>query len=382
MDNKKTTEELKELRRVLHRYPEKSGMEYKTAARIGTFLRSFGPDRIVENIGGCGLIAEFRGGAEGPTVLFRCELDALPIEEKNPIPYRSVNSGQGHLCGHDGHMTMVAGLAYALREKRPDKGRVLLLFQPSEENGRGAQLVIDDPAFDTFTPDYVFAIHNLPGYPLHGVVLSNGLFAAASRGMIIRLTGKTSHAAEPEQGVNPGYGMARMILRVPEILKQKKLFRDFFLATPIHARLGSLAYGTSPGEAVLNLTLRSYLDEDMDSLTAMLEKETKGIAADERLQHEIGYEEVFPATVNDAGCTGLVSKACRMAGFDAEYLGQPFRWSEDFGYFTARFPGALFGLGAGTELPALHNPDYDFPDALIPSGINLYKNIYHQLLDF
>jgi amidohydrolase len=380
MDENGILTELMEFRRELHRFPEVSGEEALTARRVKAFLEPLKPDRIVSNIGGHGMIAEYKGKDPGPSVMFRCELDALPISEKNDIPYASSNEGKGHLCGHDGHMAMVSGLAYHLNKKRPAKGRVLLLFQPSEETGKGADRMLKDPSFNEFKPDYIFAIHNLPGYPLNKVVLANSHFAAASRGMFIKLTGKSSHAAEPEKGINPGYGMARMISSFYDLLKIREHFRDFILITPVHARLGNLAYGTSPGEGVIHLTLRSYMNEDMESMTGMLESIIDEIAAEEGLKTEITYEEDFPATVNDKRCTRFIASGVKESGYELEYLDKPFKWSEDFGHFTARFPGALFGLGSGISQPALHNPDYDFPDALIPVGMNLYKNIYQEIL--
>ena len=239
MQENELIEGLEKLRHDLHKNPEISGEESGTAEKIIDFLKQFEPDKIVSGIGGNGIIAEFKGEKSGPTVAFRCELDALPISEKNDLKYKSVNSGKGHLCGHDGHMTMIAGLGFSLQKKRPTKGRVLLLFQPAEEDGSGAERMLKDDTFKKFEPDYIFALHNLPGVPLHKVILSKDMFASASRGMVIRLTGKSSHAAEPENGINPATGMAKILLMVQDILKEKKLFKDFVLITPIHAKLGN-----------------------------------------------------------------------------------------------------------------------------------------------
>jgi len=263
MDDTNLLDQLTTFRRELHKYPDVSGDEEKKKKKIKGFLSFYNPDRIVDTIGGNGLIAEFKGAAEGPSVMFRCELDGLPIEEKNEINYQSVVAGKGHLCGHDGHMTMVAGLAHHLSKNRPKKGKVLLLFQPAEETGQGANEMINDERFNEFQPDFVFAIHNLPGVPLHTVVLSNNNFAAASSGMKITLSGKSSHAAEPELGISPGIAMAQIILFSKELSNKKNTFNDFVLITPIHAKLGNLAYGTSPGDGVIHFTLRSYRNDDM-----------------------------------------------------------------------------------------------------------------------
>jgi len=381
MDEMIIQQKLVALRQQLHQHPEISGEEVNTATRIKTFINTFNPDRIVDNVGGYGLLVEFNGIEKGPTVMFRCELDALPIKEKNTLSYHSKNQGKGHLCGHDGHMAMVAGLSSYLKAKRPKKGRVVLLFQPSEEDGQGADRIIHDQKFKKFEPDYIFAIHNLPGYPMHKVILSDQNFASASRGMAITLTGKSSHAAEPEKGINPGMGMSKIVMQIEELLKNKSLFKDFILITPIHARLGNIAYGTSPGDAEVHFTLRSYLNSDMDILIKKAEEIVEEIARQEKLKTKISYEEIFPATKNNPECTQIVAQACAKSGLNSGALEEPFRWSEDFGHFTSKFPGALFGLGSGTDQPALHNPDFDFPDELIPTGMSLYKAIYEYILN-
>lgn len=381
MDKSDIEDQLKTFRHHLHQHPEISGEEAKTAEYVQSFLKSFNPDRIVSKVGGHGLLAEFRGKEEGPAVMFRCELDALPIEEKNGLPYRSVSKGKAHLCGHDGHMAMVAGLAHYLAEKRPGHGRVILLFQPSEETGKGAERVINDPAFKEFEPDYIFAIHNLPAYPLHEVILSGGHFAAASSGMLIKLTGKSSHAAEPEKGLNPGFAMAQVIQGINDMMKASMNFKDFFLVTPIHMRLGSLAYGTSPGEGVINLTLRSYLNDDMEKLKSELSWLLNSIANREKLEITYDYEEAFPATINDTEYAAIIKNIAQKEGFDTNILSKPFKWSEDFGHFLLKYRGALIGLGSGKKQAALHNPDFDFPDPLIPTGISVFKGIYEHILN-
>ena len=160
------TPELVMLRRELHQAPEVSGEEALTAARIMEFVERLNPDRLVSGLGGHGVAAVFDSGQPGPSVLFRCELDGLPIKEISAVDWRSRTDGKGHLCGHDGHMAIVCGLGMALAARRPARGRVIVLFQPAEETGAGAAAVIADPDFSSLRPDFAFALHNLPGLPL------------------------------------------------------------------------------------------------------------------------------------------------------------------------------------------------------------------------
>lgn len=374
-------EHLKKLRRELHREPELSNNEKHTAFKIITFLRKFQPDVLITEIGGNGVCAGFKGRLPGPSVMFRCELDALPIKENNIIQYRSIYNGVSHVCGHDGHMAMVSGLAYNLSKRRPDSGNVYLLFQPAEETGEGAERVVKEPKFKEIKPDFVFAYHNLPGFETNKVLLASDEFASASVGMEIRLTGKSSHAAEPEKGKNPSEAVSRIISEFNALNSQDTFFNSFKLITIIHAKIGEIAYGTSPGEAMVNATLRAYQQNDMDKLTELAEAIVMKIGKEENLGIEIRYIEPFPVTKNDAEQVKMIDELCEEIGISKEYLKKPFRWSEDFGHFTRVASGAMIGIGSGKEQPALHNPDFDFPDQLIPEGIKLLEAIYHKILN-
>ncbi len=369
-----------QLRKSLHRYPELSGQEKQTATRIIKFLSGQQPDKIIENIGGHGLAAVYDSGNEGPALLFRADLDALPIEEVNDFTHRSQHHGVSHKCGHDGHMAVLGGLASVLREQRPKKGRVILLFQPEEENGQGASKVIQDKKFAAIKPDYVFAFHNLPGFKKKQVVLREGPFASASKGMVIQMEGKSSHAAHPEEGNSPVRMLTSLIDDLTEISANKKAFDDFTLLTIIHAKLGEVAFGTNPGKALLMATLRTYLDKDMDQLTEKAEKCVKDLSNKYDISYRISYTEVFPATVNHSEVSEILSEAVRESGANAITVPEPFRWSEDFGHFTGTYKGALFGIGSGKDHPNLHNHDYDFPDDIIATGIGMFYHIADQIV--
>jgi len=363
------------LRRKLHQYPELSGNEYQTARIIREALEEAAPDRIVEHLGGAGLAAVYEGSKPGPTLLFRCDLDALPIDEVNTFEYKSEYPGVAHKCGHDGHMTIITGLAMAISANRPEEGRVVLLYQPSEENGQGAARVLEDNKFDALRPDYVFALHNLPGFPTGAVVLRKGTFAAASKGMINRLYGKTAHAGEPENGLTPAPAMAGIIQQLTA-LADDDAFEDFTLTTIIHARLGEIAFGTTPGYAEVMATLRTYSNADMDKLTRQSMDVVERMAHSYGLKSEISWTEEFPATVNNSQVVDLIEQVARENQQQVIHIEEPLRWSEDFSNFTLKYPGALFGLGSGEKTPQLHNPDYDFPEEIIDRGIEIFYGIY------
>jgi len=365
----------------MHAEPELAGSEKATALKIVNFISRYTPDEIIKNIGGEGIAFIFRGREHGPTILFRCELDALPIQEINDFEYKSKFENRGHKCGHDGHMAVLAGLAQKISENGAIKGKIILLFQPAEETGEGAVRVLNDSEFTAIKPDYVFAFHNLPGYPLNSIIVRKGGFASASEGMIIKLTGKTSHAAEPENGINPSLAVAEIIKEFSNLPAKLEHAKEFTLVTIIHTRIGEKAFGTSPGYAEIMATLRAYRNDDMELLIENAEKIAQSVASDHRLKIEISYTDVFPATVNDDKCVELIESSATKNNYTITELSEQFRWSEDFGHFTARYEGAMFGIGSGEDHPQLHNPDYDFPDEIIPTGINMFYTIINEILN-
>ena len=363
------------LRRELHKYPEVSNGEYQTTDRIVNFINEYKPDEVIR-LGDKGVLFVFQGAEQGKTVMFRCELDALPIQEISELEYASVNKGISHVCGHDGHMAIVAGLAQKISNDRPVKGKIILLFQPAEEVEQGACDVLENVNFKNNEPDYLFALHNIPGIKKHKIVLKKGSFASGSKGMIVKLTGKTSHAAEPQDGVSPAGAISQIISKLHRLRADKSLFSDFILLTIIHIQLGEISFGTSPGYAEMRITLRAFENEDLRLLTSLCEKIVKEIAELEGLACEINYTEVFPATMNSNVCVGIVEQAAKQNGLDVEHIKTPYKWSEDFGYYTEKFNACYFGLGSGNEQPQLHNPDFDFPDDIMETGINLFYTIY------
>ncbi|WP_136658876.1 amidohydrolase [Nitratireductor sp. XY-223] len=360
-------ETLVAIRRDLHRQPELSGEETRTAETIAAHLAALEPDRIVRGLGGAGVAAVFDSKRPGPSVMVRCELDGLPIRETGTAAYISAIDGKGHQCGHDGHMAILLGVAALLR-KRPARGRAVLLFQPAEETGQGARAVVADPRFGDVRCDYAIALHNLPGHPTGLVILKEGHVNCASRGMRIRLTGKTAHAAQPETGVSPAQGLANIIRDLDALTRVGGADADFSLVTIVHASLGEKAFGVSPAQAEIWATLRTVTDRKMQDLVVAAEAIARREADRCGVAVEIAYDDIFDACENDAAVVAHMRDSARGLGLAVEELLAPLRFSEDFGTFGQTGASAMFFLGAGTDTPALHNPDYDFPDALIPTG--------------
>jgi amidohydrolase len=367
-----------DLRHQLHQHPEISNHEAGTSERIVRFMSPLHPDAAI-SLASHGKAFIFDSQKPGPTVLFRAELDALPIEETTKAAYASRNKGTAHSCGHDGHMAILAGLALQVAETRPRKGKTVLLFQPAEEVEQGARDVVEDPGFKKINPDYVFGLHNIPGTEKNKILLRHGTFSAASKGMTVTLTGKTAHAAEPENGRSPATAIARIIEALDELIHNQTLFKSLTLLTIIHIRMGEVSFGTTPGYAEMMITLRAFANEDMKVLTQEAEAIIRMIAREEKLGCTVDYSEVFPALVNCPESVRMLEDAARKNALTFEYMKKPFRWSEDFAYYTEQYQGAFFGLGAGVRHPSLHNPDYDFPDSILKAGIDMFYTIYQKL---
>lgn len=366
-------------RKELHAHPELSHKEENTAVRIMSHLQKYKPDSVHEHIGGKSLAFVFDSNKPGPCILFRAELDALPIEEINTFGHVSQNPGVGHLCGHDGHIAILLGLAEKFSENRPASGKIILFFQSAEETGEGAKLAIEDPFFEALKIDYAFALHNLPGFHAGQIIVRDGAFSSASVGITIKLSGKTSHAAYPENGINPGMGTAEIVRSFKALSNAPDFADEGTFITLVQVTLGEHAFGTSAGNAIIRATLRSSDNALFKKLINNAKEEVYKYAEQEGLKAEISFHEEFLATKNDTVCNEIVRKVSVRLGFEVFEPQSAFRWSEDFSWFTQKFRGCLFGVGAGIGHPQLHNPDYDFPDEIIAPAVDLFYGISKEV---
>lgn len=361
---------------------EVSGQEHKTAARIVQELKRFAPDKILKYVGGQGVVALFHGAQTGPAIGFRAELDALPIYELSDISYRSENDGVAHLCGHDGHMCMVLALAEELSKQRPKSGTVALIFQPAEETGQGAKALVQDPKFASLKLDYLFSLHNMPGLAVGKIQVPATAANCASRGLKIMLTGKTSHAATPQDGLSPMQTVARLMPALAGISDPSGGVQssDFSLVTLTHATLGKPTFGIAPGYAEIWATLRSRSDSTMKTLCKQAETLATQAATEVGLELEFSYHDVFDACENQPEAVNLLEKSLRKAQIPFEFTQHPQLWSEDFGQFAQSTRTAMFWLGAGAYQPPLHTPTYDFPDEILPHGTSAFLAVIREYL--
>ncbi|MEX2483278.1 MAG: amidohydrolase [Brumimicrobium sp.] len=372
-------DDLVKIRKYLHQHPEISGKESRTAEFIVEELKKIGVQTIHQGFSQHSVIAAIGDDSAGKTILFRCELDALPIQEANNFKHSSKIEGVAHKCGHDGHMAIMLGLAKALIKNKPKQGKFILLFQSAEETGQGAKAVLESGFLNQFNIDYAVSLHNVPGYPLNSIICKEGVFTPSVESINIELIGRTSHAGEPDKGINPSIAISKIIdyfnsLHQPDMDKS-----NYFVVAPIHIRMGEEAYGTSAGNANIGYTIRSTEFEFFKTQKGKIEKEIDQIASKHSLEYKINWLESFTANMNNEEVVETIKNSCQT--LDLNYINRstPFDWGEDFGLFTQHFKGAMFGLGSSENAFSLHDDRYDFPDATIPTAVQLFAELAKQL---
>ena len=370
-----------ELRHILHAHPELSGQEELTNKILNEWVKQTHPDQLIEKIGGYGLATIYIGAKPGKRILIRGDIDALHIPEPSNLPYRSQNQGVSHKCGHDGHATILCGLAQWLGEQRPDQGEVVLLFQPAEETGQGAQAIIDDPLFVQIKPDVAYGLHNLPGFEKGQIMVRDGCFAAASFGLKLVFDGRTAHASQPETGHSPSELLAVLIHALEKRREQLKEVTPLTTFVITHAILGEETFGVAPGHAEIWLTLRSFYDKYLELMASQIIEMSQSMAKDRLFDFSFTEHEAFAATNSDSNCVKIIEQAAKNLELKLGLLAEPFRWSEDFGRFGSVCPIGFFGLGSGMEQPALHDPMFDFPDDILEVGMTMFWEIIRQELE-
>lgn len=350
------------LRKKLHNTPEISMKEKKTKQMLMDFLSMNTTLEIVDM--DSWFYAYCKGTNSERAIAFRADYDAVDCG----------NGKARHLCGHDGHSAILAGFALELEELKPACD-VYLIFQPGEETGEGGKLC--SQLIDEKNISEIYGLHNIPGVDENTVVLLRDTFACASTGMEIIVSGVASHAAYPEQGKNPAEMIARIVLYLKEYLAESH--KGIVLGTVIGIDVGSEAYGVSAGNGVLRLTFRAEHQEEYDMLIDSISDYVYKLSAENKMECNIRLIEEFPATVNTPDVVNKLKNICESIGISTVYAKEPFRWSEDFGYYLKKTKGAYFGIGCGAKHPGLHTDGYEFNDDIIETAIKIYKEIAKAL---
>lgn len=355
---KELSDMIHSLRKKLHENPEPSMQEEKTQHILQEFIKRHTTFEVVDKGVWFYAVKKAEKKSGKAPIAFRADMDAVCGKDGKP----------GHYCGHDGHSSILCGVALYLskREELPDRD-VYLIFQPGEEIGAGAKICKELLAEKQIGE--IYGLHNIPGYPKNQVLLRKGTFACASTGLSIRMTGTPSHAAYPEAGRNPAIPMAKLLLEIERITKEMQVRENFVRMTVIGADVGSANYGVSAFEGTLRLTVRAEKEDAFDTYVNEIKALAATLAEENQLTIAIEEIERFPATENHDANVDKLRACAEKLQFPVTELAQPMRWSEDFGYYLQEVPGAFFGVGDGEDHAQLHTAEYEFPDEIMKTAV-------------
>jgi len=373
-----------EWRRHLHRHPECGFEVDQTSDFIARQLESFGIE-VVRHVGQTGLVGILRCGDGEEAIGLRADMDALFIHEENSFEHRSCHDGKMHACGHDGHSSMLLGAASHLAQHRDFNGTVYFIFQPDEERGKGAQAMIDDGLFERFPMKAVYGLHNLPGLPEGTFTVRPGSLMASESSFEIVIKGIGGHAAMPHTGVDPIVVGSQVVLGLQTIVSRNL---SAIHETAVVSATEFVTNGTVnviPSEVTIKGDCRCFTEDTLARIEQSMERIVAGICQAAGAQYEFTFINTFYPTVNSAPETAHAIRAAE-AVLGAENVNpacDPFTISEDFSSMLRVKPGCYALLGNGTESVggcALHNPNYDFNDAILEKGAAYWSQLVRDQL--
>lgn len=377
---------LVDLRRWFHRFPEPAYKEKKTAAKICEVLENFNVP-FQSGVAGTGIVAKLSAKQKGYTIAYRTDMDALPLEECNDVPYKSENKGFMHACGHDGHMTITLGIIRQLVEngwQQNGSGEIIFIFQPAEEGGAGAKAMLQTGIFDSEPITAAFAAHMHPELPVGHIGMAPDISNAAADNLIIRLKGKGGHGGHPHHCKDPIVAGAYLITQLQSLIS-----RELSALESAVVSIGRFHAGTAsniiPEEAILEGTLRTLKPNIRQQIIKRLEEMVYGVSQSFGIQGTFEVIKGYPVLENDpdlvkhtAVCAGEV------LGTDHVHTGLPRMGAEDFAYFCRKWGGVLVGLGCfdpGKGLSyGLHSPHFDFDEQVLEIGTRLFGHVMMQYL--
>ena len=368
-------DEMQAWRRDIHKHPELGFCEKRTAAKVADLLESFGLE-VHCGIGTTGVVGVLSRGHSDRAIGLRADMDALPIQEANDFPHRSVNDNIFHGCGHDGHTTMLLGAAKRLAAEANLNATVYFIFQPSEEDGRGALSMIDDGLFARFPMEAVYGMHNMPGIPAGHFAVRKGSIMTSEDIFVITIEGRGGHASMPERTVDPVVVGAEVVLALQSIVSRNIGPKDWGVVS-ITEILTDGARNVIPSKVTIKGDCRTLSIETQRLIETRMHQIVEGICTAHGAQGHVVYQNEFIATVNTSAETdAAVVAAIEVAGearvdSDCPTCGG----SEDFAQMLQKKPGCYMLLGNGVEGPcanSLHNPHYDLNEDILGIGCDYW----------
>jgi hippurate hydrolase len=376
-------DEITAWRRDIHAHPELLYDVHRTAGSVADKLRSFGCDEVVTGMGRTGVVGVIRGAksaGSGRVIGLRADMDALPIEEANEVPYKSTVPGKMHACGHDGHTAMLLGAARYLAETRNFAGTAVVIFQPAEEGGAGGKAMVQDGLMDRFRIEEVYGMHNYPGLPVGEFALRAGPLMAAADRLTIEIEGRGGHAARPHIAIDTVLVGAQIINQIQSIVSRNVDPLDAAVVSITVFQAGSTD-NVIPQTALLRGTARSLTPEVRDLLERRLHEVVTGTAQLYGATAKLTYKRDYPVTRNhERQAAFAASVAAQVVGRErVDEHAAPVMGAEDFSFMLEARPGAFIFVGNG-DSAGLHHPAYDFNDEVIPIGTSYWVRLVETAL--
>jgi len=371
--------ELTAIRRDIHAHPELGMTEHRTADLVARKLEEWGIEAH-RGVGVSGVVGVLRNGNGQASIGLRADMDALPIQEATGQPHASRTPGLMHACGHDGHTTMLLGAAKLLAETRAFNGTVNFIFQPGEEGAGGALAMLNDGLFDRFPCDAVYGMHNRPGLPVGKFLIGPGARYAGAAFFDVHVTGKGSHGARPEEGIDSALIVCHLATALQSIVSRNVSARETAVVSITRVHAGA-AYNVVPETGSLGGTVRAMKPEIMELVERNITRIATTIAAGFGATATVSFRTIASPLLNDPAEALVYGDAAVAVVGEAnvDRDAPPVMGSEDFSYMMERVPGAHITIGNG-ETSALHNRGYDFNDEAIPYGVALYAEIVERKL--
>jgi hippurate hydrolase len=372
------------LRRDIHAHPELCFQEQRTSDLIARTLAEWSIP-VHRGLGGTGVVGIVKNGNAGRAVGLRADIDALPMTEHNTFAHASVHRGRMHACGHDGHTAMLLAAAKYLSTHRDFDGTVYLIFQPAEEGGGGAREMIKDGLFDRFPMQAIFGAHNWPGLAVGQFALRSGPLFASSNEFKVTIRGKGAHAAMPHNGIDPVPAACQMVQAFQSIITRNKRPIDPGVISVTMIRAGE-ATNVVPDSCELQGTVRTFTVEVLDMIERRMQQIAQATCQAFEASCEFTFKRNYPPTINHASETQFARELLSgLVGEDNVKEFEPTMGAEDFSFFLLEKPGCYFLIGNGEGEHRvgghgmgpcmLHNPSYDFNDALIPLGGSMWVRL-------
>lgn len=374
-------QDMRAWRHHLHAHPEFGFEETRTAAFVAGLLRGFGMDEVVEGVGGTGIVATLRRGTRHRAIALRADMDALRIAETGMHAHGSTVPGTMHACGHDGHTAMLLGAARLLAEEGGFDGTVRFIFQPAEEWGRGALAMLGDGLLERFPFEEIYGLHNMPGQSVGSFSTRPGAIMSAEDVFAIVLTGVGGHASRPQAGSEVMVAGAALVTALQTIVS-RRLDPAETAVVSVTGFVTDGARNVLPGTATISGDVRSFDPVVSAAVETHMQRIAQGVATAHGVRAEIRYTREFVPLVNDPACTAeaLAAATALLGPERVSIADRPITASEDFARFLDHVPGCFAFLGNGEASPPLHNPGYDFADAILLDGARFHAGIARRRL--